>query len=315
MSKWLTEQDVEDAALGYFRELGYDYVHGAEIAPDGERPERATFAEVLLLGRLKDTVARLNPGVPADALAEAIRRVVRLDAPTLVANNETFHDLLVQGVTVEIAGPSGEPVYPCIKLADFDYPENNEFLAVNQYTVKESKQARRPDIVIFVNGIPLALFELKNAGAENAGIDEAYRQIQTYKLADNIPTVFHYNEVLVTSDGVSARIGSLTAGNERFARWRTIEGEGEARTTDLELEVLVRGVFEKRRFLELVRSFVVFEHEDGGTVAKKIAGYHQFHAVKKAVDATVRATSPKGDRKAGVIWHTQGSGKSLTMAF
>ena len=258
MSKWLTEQDVEDAALRYFRELGYEYVHGGEIAPDGERPERETFAEVLLIGRLKDAVARLNPGIPVDALAEAIRRVRRLDAPSLVGNNEAFHDLLVQGVTVEIAGPTGEPVYPCIKLVDFEHPEKNEFLAVNQYTVKESKQARRPDIVIFVNGIPIGLFELKNAGSENAGIDEAYQQIQTYKLADNIPTLFHYNEVLVTSDGISARIGSVTAGKERFARWRTIEGEGEARTSDLELEVLVKGVFEKRRFLELLRSFLPF---------------------------------------------------------
>ena len=315
MSKWLTEQDVEDIALGYFRELGYEYVHGGEIAPDGERPERKTFAEVLLLGRLKDAVGRLNPGVPADALAEAVRRVLRLDATTLVANNEAFHDLLVQGVTVEITGPSGEPLYPSVKLVDFDHPEKNEFLAVNQYTVKESKQARRPDIVIFVNGIPLGLFELKNAAADNAGLDEAYQQIQTYKLPDNIPTLFHYNSVLITSDGISARIGSVTAGKERFARWRTIEGEGEARTTDLELEVLVKGIFEKRRFLELLRSFVVFEHEDGGSVAKKIAGYHQFHAVETAVQATIRATSPKGDRKAGVIWHTQGSGKSLTMAF
>jgi type I restriction enzyme, R subunit len=315
VSKWLTEQDVEDITLGYFRELGYDYVHGGEIAPDGERPERDTFAEVLLYGRLKDAVARLNPGLPAGALAEAVRRVRRLDATTLVSNNEAFHDLLVQGVTVEIAGPSGEPIYPNIKLVDFDHAEKNEFLAVNQYTVKESKQARRPDIVIFVNGIPLGLFELKNAAADNAGLDEAYQQIQTYKLPDNIPTLFHYNSVLVTSDGISARIGSVTAGKERFARWRTIEGEGEARTTDLELEVLVKGVFEKRRLLELLRSFVVFEHEDGGSVAKKIAGYHQFHAVETAVQATIRATSSKGDRKAGVIWHTQGSGKSLTMAF
>ncbi len=313
MTSWLTEQDIEDAALGYFRELGYDYVHGGEIAPDGERPERQSFAEVLLLGRLEAAVESLNPGCPQDALAEAIRRVQRLDAPGIVANNEAFHELLVGGVTVEICGRNGEPIYPRIKLVDFDHPEANEFLIVNQYTVKESKQARRPDMVVFVNGIPLGVFELKNAGNENAGLTEAFHQLQTYKLKDNIPTLFHYNAVLVTSDGICARVGTITAGKERFARWRTVEGDEEAPKTDLELEVLIRGIFAKHRFLELIRSFVVFEH--GDDVAKKIAGYHQFHAVEKAIEATLRASSPAGDRKVGVVWHTQGSGKSLTMTF
>jgi type I restriction enzyme R subunit len=245
VTPWLTEQDVEDAALDYFKALGYDCVHGAEIAPDGEHPERAIFADVVLVGRLERAVARLNRGMPQDALAEALRRVLRLDAPSLVANNEAFHDLLVNGVTVEIAGKSGEPVYPSIKLVDFDDPEANEFLVANQYTVREGKQARRPDMVVFVNGLPLAVFELKNASAENAGIDEAFRQIQTYKLKENIPTLFHYNSVLVTSDGLNARIGTVTAGKERFALWRTIEGEKEAPKTDLQLETLIRGVFEK----------------------------------------------------------------------
>lgn len=315
MSKWLTEQDVEDAALAYFRDLGYEYIHGGVMAPDGERPERKTYAEVILLDRLRRAVERLNPGLPHDALAEAIRRALRLDAPSLIGNNEAFHHLVVQGVTVEIAGKDGEPVYPCVKLVDFDNFEANEFLVVNQYTVKESKQARRPDIVVFVNGIPLSIFELKNAGAENAGIDEAYLQIQTYKLAENIPSLFHYNAVVVLSDGLNARIGSVTSGKERYAHWRTIEGEREAHTGELELEVVVRGVFEKRRFLELIRSFTVFEHDEDGDVTKKLAGYHQFHAVEAAIAATQRATAPDGDRKVGVIWHTQGSGKSLTMTF
>jgi type I restriction enzyme R subunit len=315
MTSWLTEQDVEDATIGYFRALGYEYVHGAEIAPDGERPERASFAEVLLLGRLEAAVFRLNPGLPNDALHEAIRRVRRLDGPTIIANNEAFHDLLVQGVTVEIAGKDGEPVYPRIKLVDFERPEANEFLVVNQYTIKESKQARRPDVLVFVNGLPLALFELKNASAENAGVDEAYLQIQTYKLADNIPSVFHYNAAIVISDGLNARIGSITSGKERYAHWRTVEGEHEAKATELELEVLVRGVFDKRRFLELIRSYTVFEHEDDGEVVKKLAGYHQFHAVERAIEATRKASAPAGDGKVGVVWHTQGSGKSLTMTF
>lgn len=313
MTAWLSEQDVEEAALGYFRDLGYDYVHGSAIAPDGEQPERETFADVVLVGRLEQAVEKLNPELPQDALVEAVRRVLRLDAPSLVGNNEAFHDLLVGGVTVEIAGKDGEPVYPIVRIVDFDDPEANEFLVVNQYTVKEGKQARRPDVVVFVNGLPLGVFELKSAADEHAGIDEAYRQLQTYKLKDSIPSLFHYNTVLVTSDGLNARIGSITSGKERFARWRTIEGEHEAPATDLELEVLIKGVFEKSRFLELIRFFTVFEHADD--VEKKIGGYHQFHAVHTAVTATVRATAPAGDRKVGVVWHTQGSGKSLTMTF
>lgn len=314
MTSWLSEQDVEDAALGYFQELGYNYAHGSVIAPDGGQPERKTFADVVLVGRLERAVEKLNPELPQDALAEAVRRVLRLDSPSLVGNNEAFHDLLVGGVTVEIAGKDGEPVYPIVRLVDFDDPEANEFLVVNQYTVKEGKQARRPDVVVFVNGLPLGVFELKSAADEHAGIDEAYRQFQTYKRKDGIPSLFHYNSVLVTSDGLNARIGSVTSGKERFARWRTIEGEQEAPATELELEVLIKGVFEKERFLELVRFFTVFEH-DASDVEKKIGGYHQFHAVQTAVTATVRATAPKGDRKVGVVWHTQGSGKSLTMTF
>ncbi len=314
MTAWLTEQVVEDAAIGYFKGLGYDYVHGAEIAPDGDSPERETFADIVLVGRLKRAVEKLNPGIPHDALAEAVRRVLRLDAPSLIANNEAFHDLLVGGVTVEISGKHGEPVYPRLMLVDFDDPEANEFLVVNQYSVREGKITRRPDMVVFVNGLPLAVFELKNATNENTGVADAHQQLQTYKLKDNIPSLFHYNAVLVTSDGTNARIGTVTAGLERFARWRTIEGDKKASSKALELDVLVRGVFQKRRFLELVRSFIVYEH-DRNDVAKKLAGYHQFHAVEEALKATIKATSPNGDRKVGVVWHTQGSGKSLTMTF
>jgi type I restriction enzyme R subunit len=311
---WLSEQDVENAAIGYFEALGYEYVHGSKLAPDGEAPERETYAQVLLVGRLEQAVARLNPRVPADARAEAVRRVRLLDEATLIGNNEAFHKLLVDGVSVEVATKDGEVRSTRVVLIDFENPTANEFLIVNQYTVKESKQARRPDLVVFVNGIPLAVFELKNASSENAGLGEAIQQLQTYKRKDNIPTLFHYNAVLVASDGLSARFGTLTAGKERFARWRTIDGDNEAPGTALELEVLIRGLFARERFLDLVHSFTVFEHGKDA-VEKKVAGYHQFHAVQKAVQATLRATSPNGDRKVGVVWHTQGSGKSLTMTF
>ena len=314
MTSWLNEQVVEDAAILYFRELGYDYVHGSDIEPEGKHPERESFAEVLLRGRFEEAIERINPGVPHDVLIEAIRVVQRLDAPSVVTNNEAFHKCLFEGVTIETCGKDGETANINVKLIDFDDPEANAFLVVNQFTVKESKQARRPDVVVFVNGIPLGVIELKNPGNENTGFSEAFHQLQTYKRKENIPTLFHYNALLMASDGGTARIGTITAGKERFARWRTIDGDGEAPKTQLELEVLIRGVFDKRRFLELVRSFTVFEHGDDG-VAKKIAGYHQFHAVEAAVEATIRATAPAGDRKVGVVWHTQGSGKSLTMTF
>ncbi|MCY4569072.1 MAG: type I restriction endonuclease subunit R, partial [Candidatus Poribacteria bacterium] len=306
------ESDIEEASLNWFAGLGYTVLHGPDIAPDTSDAERATYKEVILSRRLRDTVAHLNPTIPPDAQEEAIRKVLHPDSPALVQNNRAFHQMLVDGIEVEYRQPNGTIRGERVQLVDFDTPENNDWLAVNQFTVVETSE-RRPDIVLFINGLPLAVIELKNPTDEKATVLTAFRQIQTYK--QEIPTLFTYNEAIVISDGLEARIGSLTADTEWFLPWRTIKGEDEAPATDLELEVLIKGAFEKRRFLNYLKHFIVFEETEGGTVAKKIAGYHQFHAVKTAVDTTVQASRPEGEQQCGVVWHTQGSGKSLTMAF
>ena len=306
------EFDIEEASLGWLADLGYTILHGPDIAPDTPNAERSTYKEVVLTRRLQDAIARLNPTIPADAQEEAIRKVLNPDSPALVPNNRAFHLMLIDGIEVEYRQPDGTIRSGQVRLVDFDTPENNDWLAVNQFTVVETSD-RRPDIVLFINGLSLAVIELKNPTDEKATVLTAFRQIQTY--TQEISTLFTYNEAIVISDGLEARIGSLTADTEWFLPWRTIEGEGKAPSTDLELEVLIRGAFEKHRFLRYLKHFIVFEETEGGTIAKKIAGYHQFHAVKKAVDTTVHASSLEGDKQCGVIWHTQGSGKSLTMAF
>ena len=274
--------------------------------------ERSTYKEVVLMRRLQDAVTRLNPNIPADAQEEAIRKVLNPDFPSLVQNNRAFHQMLVDGIEVEYRQPDGSIRSGQVRLVDFETSENNDWLAVNQFTVIETSE-RRPDIVLFINGLPLAVIELKNPTDEKATVLTAFRQMQTYK--QEIPALFTYNETLVISDGLEARIGSLTADKEWFLPWRTIEGEDEAPSTELELEVLIKGAFERHRFLSYLKHFIVFEETESGTIAKKIAGYHQFHAVKTAVDTTVQASSLEGDQQCGVVWHTQGSGKSLTMAF
>ena len=306
------ESDIEEASLNWFTALGYTVLHGPDIAPDTPNAERDSYNEVILTRRLRDAVARLNPNIPADAQKEAIRKVLNPDSPALVQNNRTFHQMLVDGIAVEYRQPDGTIRGARVRLIDFDTPENNDWAAVNQFTIRE-KSDRRPDIVLFINGLPLVVLELKNPTDEKATVLTAFRQIQTYK--QEIPTLFTYNEAIVISDGSEARIGSLTADTEWFLPWRTIEGEDEALSTELELEVLIRGAFEKQRFLRYLKHFIVFEETESGTIAKKIAGYHQFHAVKTAVDTTVQASSLEGDKQCGVVWHTQGSGKSLTMAF
>ena len=306
------ESDIEEASLNWLADLGYTVLHGADIAPDTPNAERSIYNEVILTRRLRDAVAHLNPEIPADAQEEAIRKVLHSDSPALVQNNRSFHLMLVDGIEVEYRQSDGTIRGERVRLIDLDTPNNNDWLAVNQFTVVE-KSDRRPDIVLFINGLPLAVIELKNPTDEKATVLTAFRQIQTYK--QEIPALFTYNEAIVISDGLEARIGSLTADTEWFLPWRTIEGEDEAPSTDLELEVLIRGAFEKRRFLNYLKHFIVFEETDGGTIAKKIAGYHQFHAVKTAVDTTVQASRPEGEQQCGVVWHTQGSGKSLTMAF
>ena len=306
------ESDVEKNALEWFANLGYTVLHGPDIAPDAPDAERPTYNEVILTNRLRDTVAHLNPEIPPDAQQEALRKVLNPDSHTLVQNNRSFHLMLTDGIEVEYRHPDGTVRGERVRLVDFDTPENNDWLAVNQFTVVETSE-RRPDIVIFINGLPLAVIELKNPTDEKATILTAFRQIQTYK--QEIPALFTYNEAIVISDGLEACSGSLTAGTEWFLPWRTIEGGNEAPSTELALEVLIKGAFEKQRFLSYLKHFIVFEETEGGTIAKKIAGYHQYHAVQTAVETTLKASHIEGDQQCGVIWHTQGSGKSLTMAF
>src|SRR5207245_1549062 len=290
-------------------------------------------SDVLLGGRRREAIAGLKPGIPSDACEEALRKVSRHYAPSLVGNNRAFHRMLRDGVPVEYRRDDGSIAGDHVRLIDFDNSDANDWLAVNQFTVAESQNNRRPDIVVFINGLPLGIIELKIPEDTDKWFAAAYNQIQTYK--QEIPALMHYNEVTVVSDGLEARIGSVTANQEWFKVWRTIEGEFDAPATALELETLVRGVFEKRRFLELIRNFIAFEDDpDSGAVNKLIAGYHQFFAVKAAVDETIRATAKdrteevpgrywagkmeggkEGDRRVGVIWHTQGSGKSLSMLF
>ena len=308
----MNESVVEEATLDWFAELGYETIHGPDIAPDEPNAERTSYADVVLVDRLRSALARLNPGVPAEILEEAALKVSRTETPSLIENNRAFHRMLTEGVDVEYRDEDGRIVYDKVRLVDFDHPDNNDWLTLNQLTVIEGDHNRRPDVVVFVNGLPLALMELKNPTDENATLRGAYNQIQTYK--NEIPSLFPFNEVLVISDGVEARVGTLTANPEWFLPWKTIEGTNLAPESIPELEVVTKGVFEKRRFLDLVRHFVVFERGPGETT-KKMAAYHQFHAVNKAVTSTVDAASPEGDKRVGVVWHTQGSGKSLSMAF
>ena len=287
------------------------FVNGPDIAPGESAAERDSFQQVILVGRFREAIAQLNPKIPADALDDAFRRATRTETPSLIENNRRFHRLLADGVDVEYQA-DGRTIHDKVWLIDFANPANNDWLAVNQYTVIEDKHNRRPDVVLFVNGLPLVVIELKNAADENATTRKAFDQLQTYKL--QLPALMTYNVCLVASDGITARVGTLTGGWDRFMPWRTVDGDEIAPKGKPELDVLVKGVFEQSRFLDLLRNFIVFE-VDGPDVAKKMAGYHQFHAVNKAVECTLQAVSPKGDRRVGVVWHTQGSGKSLTMAF
>ena len=331
-----TESDIEEAALAWLADLGWAVAHGPDIAPDALAAERSDYGQVLLEQRLRDSLARLNPDLPADALGDALRRLTRPEGSTLEARNRTFHRRLVDGVTVEYRTDEGAVRGAQAHVIDFDDPANNDWLAVNQFTFVENKHERRPDIVLFVNGLPLGVIELKNPTDEDATIWTAWHQLQTYKV--ELPALFAMNTVLMVSDGVEARIGTLTAGREWFKPWRTISGETLADVLLPQLQVMLEGVCVPKRFLTLVRDFVVFEDDGSGSLVKKMAGYHQFHAVEVAVAETLRAaelsqTAEKleeeavrhepgrkaggapGDRRIGVIWHTQGSGKSLSMAF
>ncbi|MBI3147734.1 MAG: type I restriction endonuclease subunit R [Betaproteobacteria bacterium] len=333
-----TESVVEDAALAWLEALGYAVLHGPDIAagmPGAERSD-PNYRDVVLERRVRDALAALNPALPAEALEDAFRKLTRSDAPSLPERNRAVHRMLVDGVTVEYRRADGAIAGAQARVIDFDTPGNNDWLAVNQFTVAEGQHTRRPDVVLFVNGLPLAVIELKNPADENATVWSAHQQLQTYQA--QIPALFATNAALVVSDGVQARIGCLCAGKEWFKPWRTISGREDAASRLAELQVVLEGVFEQRRFLDLLRHFIVFEDSaatgGGGKLVKKMAGYHQFHAVNVAVEETLRAASAHkaaltpgryetgrkpggdpGDRRVGVVWHTQGSGKSLTMAF
>ena len=333
MSGSISESTVESAAVDWLASLDWAVLHGPDVAPDTPAAERADYGEVVLTTRLRPALGRLNPDLPDDALEDALRRLTRPAGATLEARNRDFHRMLVAGVTVEHVDAEGRVRGAQVRVLDFGEPAKNDWLAVNQFTVVENKHERRPDIVLFVNGLPLAVIELKNPADENATIWSAFHQLQTYKA--EIPSLFTFNAVLVVSDGLEARIGALTAAQEWFKPWRTITGETLADPSLPQLQVLLEGVFNRRRLLALVRDFIVFEDDGSGALVKKMAGYHQFHAVQIAVAETLRAAAlqqavadppgryesrrqpagARGDRRIGVVWHTQGSGKSLTMAF
>ena len=339
----ITEADVEQAALDWLAGLGWQVAHGPDIAPDTPNAERDNYRQVVLERRLRDALAGLNPGLPSDALDDAFRKLTRPEGSTLEARNRAFHRMLVNGVEIEYRDAEGRVRGDQVRVIDFDNPAGNDWLAVNQFTVtkdlselRAGGNKRRPDVVLFVNGLPLAVIELKNPADEDATIWTAWQQLQTYKA--DLPALFSMNEALVVSDGTEARIGTLTAGREWFKPWRTVTGETLAGPHVTELQVMLEGAFEPGRFLALLHDFIVFEDDGSGALVKKMAGYHQFHAVRVAVDETLRAAmlqraeaqvaeegghyesgrkpgGEPGDHRIGVVWHTQGSGKSLTMAF
>lgn len=340
----LCESAVEEMAIEELQSLGYTYVAGVDLAPDAPNPERNSYSDVLLIGRLQATLFKLNPTIPADAIQSAARKLSRIATSNLLADNEEFHHFLVEGIPVEYRN-DGDIRGDYVRIMDFVNPMNNEFLVVNQYTIVQNNNNKRPDVLLFVNGIPLVIFELKNPTDENATIYKAFDQIQAYKLA--IPELFTYNEICILSDGLEARAGSLTAPYSRFCAWKTKDGVREAARFDDELSILIHGLCNPATLVDYIQNFVTYEKtqtEDKVThivkveTVKKIAAYHQYYAVNKAVEQTIRASGvtasalmimedpadcglpvannqPKGDHKAGVVWHTQGAGKSLSMVF
>ena len=335
----LTESRIEEFAIGLFEQLGYSYLYGPDIEA------RSSFEDVIFVEQLRSVVYRINPKLPKDVCDEAVSQLLRIASPDVLANNEAFHRMLTEGISVSVH-KDGSERGQLVWLMDFDNPQNNDFTVVNQFTIIENNHNKRPDILLFVNGLPLVVIELKNAADENATLQSAFRQIETYK--NTIPSLFIYNALVVISDGLEARAGSLSAGFSRMMAWKSADGKAEASRLVSQLEVLIKGMLNKETLLDLIRSFTVFEKsktEDKETgittvkTVKKIAAYHQYYAVNKAVDSTVRATGinlndicvlneppvnyglkdvkeqPQGDHKAGVVWHTQGSGKSLSMVF
>jgi len=314
MSRVITEAELEAKCLGMFRELGYDIVFGPDISEGGAAEERK-YGEVVLVNRLRSALRRINKDVPDSAIDEAVKKVLRAESQDIAANNQDFHRLVTNGVPVQFKRSDGTIKDGLVWLFDFDNVENNEFLAVSQFTIVEERNNRRPDIILFVNGLPLVLLELKNPAKENATVWSAFNQLETYTRL--IPSVFRYNELLAISDGLLARAGTLSLNKERFTPWKTINNQKPPTYTS-ELEVLVKGMLNRHTLLDLVRHFVVYEADkdkkDGRLkLTKKVAAYQQYNATNKAIVSTIAAT--RKDKRAGIVWHTQGSGKSLTMVF
>jgi type I restriction enzyme R subunit len=319
--KPITENNIETYAIEVLQSLGWTYVHGLSIGPGAEEAERENFEQIILTERLRKAVAILNPGIPHDVQEQAIQKVLRIYSPELLHNNETFHQLLVEKVKIPYQQDGFERSYE-VALIDFEDTLKNEFLVVNQYTIVEKNQNKRPDVLLFVNGIPLVVIELKNAADENATMRKAFDQLQTYKAT--IPGLFTYNAICVISDGHECKAGSLSAGFTRFMNWKTADGRREASRLVPQLAILFKGMLNQSTLLDLIRNFIVFEKnkkEDPKTgiiqieTEKKLAAYHQYYAVNKAVESSIIASGVKGDKRGGVVWHTQGSGKSLSMVF
>jgi type I restriction enzyme R subunit len=317
----LCESAIEEMVIEELQSLGYAYVAGVDLAPDAPSHERESYGDVLLMGRLENSVAKINPNLPPDVLQGAVRRLSRIASSNLLVDNEEFHKMLVDGIPVEYR-KGGDIAGDCVRVCDFENPSNNEFLVVNQYTIVQNNNNKRPDVLLFINGIPLVLFELKNPADENTTCHKAYEQIQAYKAA--IPALFAYNEICVVSDGLEAKAGSLTASYSRFSAWKTKDGVKEAPKFADELSTLIHGLCSPETLMDYIQNFVTYEKtrsEDKEThivkveTAKKIAAYHQYYAVNKAVASAIEAAKSGGSKKAGVIWHTQGAGKSLSMVF
>jgi type I restriction enzyme R subunit len=306
------EDELEQAALEWFEELGYETAFAPDISSGGDYPERSDYSDIILEERLKDALKRINPDLPQEALDDAMHQILVPLNPALIDNNRLFQKMVTDGVNATFRANDGRIVSKQVRVFDFNEVKNNDFLAVNQFTVIENRVEKRPDVVVFVNGIPLVVIELKNLANEDVEISDAYNQIQNY--ISTIPSLFTYNAFAVISDGVNARAGTITADEDRFMMWRTIDGDEIAPLSRPQLEVLIKGMFEKERLLDIIKNFILFQ-TDGKDTYKILAGYHQYHAVNKAVESTIRAAITEGDRKIGVVWHTQGSGKSLSMVF
>lgn len=347
MSK-ITENIIESFAIELLDKLGYEYIYAPDIAPDGQNPERESYEQVLLMNRLQNAVKRINRSIPAAAQAEALKEIQRISSPELLVNNETFHRFLTEGIPVS-KRVDGDDRGDRVWLIDFKNPHNNEFLVANQFTIVEGGKNKRPDVILFVNGIPLVMIEVKNAANENTTVHSAFKQVETYKEA--IPSLFTYCGFVVISDGLEAKAGTISSGFSRFMAWKSADGKAEASHLVSQLETLIQGMLNKETLIDLIRHFIVFEKskkEDVQTgittiaTVKKLAAYHQYYAVNRAVESTLRAAGytnaeeeqlnivmedpvsyglpgvknqPVGDRKGGVVWHTQGSGKSLSMVF